>query len=228
MEVRRLAALIVATKLLEQTRRPGVRVSTEVAGFRSPVGVCVRWRCFQWLLSCCCLPVVVVGCLLLEFFLRSCVLCRRRAAGEGDGLRALPRLGGRCLPVADGWVGLVEGLVARTTSRLSAARDGCCVWSSSAIIAPVDDGSDEPHHGNEDECDPHRVDFVKQHGIATFSLAPCLRVTWRLALGGRRLPVSAPRADKRSESCPTCRRDRRSGTCNHCHRQATRSAPYSR
>jgi hypothetical protein len=74
----------------------------------------------------------------------------------------------------DGWVGLVEGLTAWALFRVYPWARRMFRRSSSAVIAPVYDGSDEPHHGNEDEHDPHRVDFVKQHRIAAFSFASCL------------------------------------------------------
>jgi hypothetical protein len=99
---------------------------------------------------------------------------------------------------------------------------------SSAVIAAVYDRSDEPHHGNEDECDPHWVDLVKQHVIAAFSVASRLGARWRPPQGDWRLPVSASRAGRRSELCSTCRGDRQCRTCDHCLRRATRAAPSSR
>jgi hypothetical protein len=130
VEVRRVAALIVATMLLAQTRRPGVRVSTAIAGLRSPVGALVRlrWPFFQLLLSWCCLPVVVVGRFVTEFFgvhvLSLGLAGAERAMTQG----ASRRLGRRCLPVADGWFGLIEGLMAWALfASIRGARDGCCV-----------------------------------------------------------------------------------------------------
>jgi hypothetical protein len=71
------------------------------------------------------------------------------------------------------WVGWSRRRPDGVITRFSSIRGArWTFWRSpSAVIAPVYDGRDEPHHGNEDERHPHRVDFVKQHAIAAFSLA---------------------------------------------------------
>jgi hypothetical protein len=75
-------------------------------------------------------------------------------AGEGDGPRAVPAAWSAVIRYwwPDGWVYPVEGLVARASRRIYpwGARWMLC-WSSSAIVAPVYDGSNQPHHANEDE-----------------------------------------------------------------------------
>jgi len=57
----------------------------------------------------------------------------------------------------------------------------CGLWS--AIIAPVDDRGDEPHHGNEDEYERDGVDEVSQHVIAAASFVAFLGEPWRPAGG---------------------------------------------